>query len=62
MFKGRALYRICEGAYPNHGRTMNWGRFFSWSQADEFLKKKLGWRASLRHEMFTIIDSNDIPF
>jgi hypothetical protein len=60
--KGRSLYRICKGVYPNHGQTMNWGRFYSWEQANEFLKQKLGWRYAACSGLFTIIDSNEIPF
>lgn len=58
----KSLYRICEGSYPNHGKTMNWGRFYSYDQATEFLKKKLKWRYEIMRENFTIIDDNEIPF
>lgn len=60
--KGKSLYRICKGKYPNHGATMNVGRFYSWNCADAFLKAKLGRFAHLRHKLFTIIDDNEIPF
>lgn len=55
--KGVALYRICFGRYPNHGKTWNVGRFFSWNCAAVFIKSH-----GLNVDDFTIIDDNDIPF
>ena len=53
----KKMYRICEGVYPNHGQTLDFGRFISWQSAHDFLVSK-----GLNPENFTIIDGYEIPF
>ena len=53
----RKMYRIGEGVYPNHGATLDFGRFATWEQAHSFLLSQ-----KLNPENYTIIDGYEIPF
>lgn len=58
MRRGTFLYYIAEGHYPNVGRIMPWGRFYSWNHAESFLKAKFG---DYKNQ-FTIMCENGCPF
>ena len=53
----KKMYRICQGVYPNHGPTLDFGRFATWKQAHSFLLSQ-----KLNPENYTIIDGYEIPF
>ena len=53
----KKMYRICEGVYPYHGATLNFGRFITWEQVHSFLFSQ-----KLNPKNYTIIDGYGIPF
>lgn len=57
MRRGRFLYYIALGNYPNIGKPLPFGRFFSWDHANKFLEDR-----GFSHETHTIMCENGCPF
>lgn len=58
LYRGRYLYFIQDWA----GNTMNFGRFFSYDSAEEFLSERLGDAYDTNRGEYTIMCENGCPF
>lgn len=54
----RTMYFIQDWA----GNIMNFGRFYSWNQAEEFLAKRLGDAYETDRGEYTVMCENGCPF